>query len=79
MKELEAAVLTGRFHHDGNPVLTWCVGNVVAQADRNGNIAPTRESDGRKIDCAVALINAMVRAMLGSENPYTGGVGLRGL
>ena len=79
MKELEAAVLTGRFHHDGNPVLRWCVGNVIARADRNGNIAPDRESDGKKIDAGVALINAMVRAMLGSETPYTDGSGLREL
>lgn len=79
MKELEAAVLTGRLHHDGNPVLRWCVGNVVARADRNGNIAPDRESEGKKIDCAVALVNAMVRASLGSDAPYANGEGLREL
>ncbi|MEI7705387.1 MAG: terminase TerL endonuclease subunit [Deltaproteobacteria bacterium] len=76
MQELEAAVLDGRLHHDGNPLLRWCVGNVVARADRNGNIAPDRESDGKKIDCAVALINAMVRGMLGSEQAYANGEGL---
>ena len=76
MQEIEAAVLDGRLHHDGNPVLRWCVGNVVARADRNGNIAPDRESDGKKIDCAVALINAMVRAMLGGEAAYANGEGL---
>ena len=79
MKEIEASVLTGRLHHDGNPVLTWCVGNVVARADRNGNIAPDRENDSKKIDAGVALINAMVRAMLGSESAYSGGQGLREL
>jgi phage terminase large subunit-like protein len=77
MKEVEAAVLTGRLHHDGNPVLRWCVGNLIARADRNGNVAPDRESDGKKIDAGVALINAMVRAMLGSDSAYAGGTGLR--
>ena len=23
MKELEAAIASGRFHHDGNPIMTW--------------------------------------------------------
>lgn len=79
MKELEAAVLTGRLHHTGDPVLRWCIGNLVGRTDRNGNVAPDRESDGKKIDAAVALINALVRAMLGTESAYSGGQGLREL
>ena len=31
MKELEAAIESGRFHHDGNPIMTWCIGNVVGK------------------------------------------------
>jgi phage terminase large subunit-like protein len=76
MMELEAAIQQGRFHHDGNPVLTWCIGNVVVKPDRNGNIAPNKEGEARKIDAAVALINAMVRAMLGGEQTYSAGEGL---
>jgi phage terminase large subunit-like protein len=34
MKELEALVLAGRFHHDGDPVLAWMVSNVVCHRDR---------------------------------------------
>ena len=64
MKELEAAVLSGRLKHDGNPLLRWAIGNVVCRVDRNGNIAPDREGDSRKIDPAVALINALVRAQI---------------
>ena len=79
MQEVEAAVLDGRLHHDGNPLLRWCVGNVIARADRNGNIAPDRENDGKKIDAAVALINAMVRAMLGGNPAYADGEGLQSL
>ncbi|HGU0479000.1 TPA: replication protein, partial [Escherichia coli] len=24
----KAAIESGRFHHDGNPIMTWCIGNV---------------------------------------------------
>jgi len=29
--ELDAAMGAGRLRHDGNPVLTWCIGNVVGR------------------------------------------------
>ena len=51
----------GRIAHDGNPVLAWCVGNVVGQEDRRGNLFPTKQRDG-KIDAAVALLIAIVCA-----------------
>lgn len=31
MREIEAALVAGRFHHDGNPIMTWCFQNVVAK------------------------------------------------
>lgn len=31
MKELEAAIESGRFHHDGNPIMSWCISNVVGK------------------------------------------------
>lgn len=71
MKELEAATLSGRLHHDGNPVLRMCVANLVARSDRNGNIVPDREDETKKIDLAVALVNALVRAMV-IEPPQDG-------
>ena len=64
MKEVEAAVLGGRFHHTGDPVLAWAIGNVVVKPDANDNIFPRKE-DGRinKIDPASALFNAMYPAL----------------
>jgi phage terminase large subunit-like protein len=62
MAELEAAVLSGRFRHDGSPVMRWCMGNVIARIDKLGNMAPSRANDERKIDGAVALLDGMVRA-----------------
>jgi phage terminase large subunit-like protein len=76
MKELEAAVLDGRLAHDGSPVAAMCIGNLVARPDRNGNIAPDRENEYKKIDVAVALVNAMSRAMVRESPVYTPDRGL---
>ena len=58
--ELDAAMRAGRLRHDGDPVLAWCIGNVVGQEDRRGNLFPTKQRDG-KIDAAVALLMAIGR------------------
>jgi phage terminase large subunit-like protein len=65
MKEVEAAVLGRRFHHNGDPVLAWAVSCVIARADFNDNIFPRKEKNGiSKIDPASALFNAISRAMV---------------
>ncbi|WP_249976086.1 terminase large subunit [Vreelandella olivaria] len=65
MKELEAAILTGRFHHDGHPIMTWCVGNVVGKylPGNDDVVRPIKQGSHNKIDGAVALIMAIGRAM----------------
>ncbi|MBD2810498.1 terminase large subunit, partial [Xenorhabdus sp. Vera] len=66
MKELEAAIQSGRFHHDGHPIMSWCLGNVVGKT-MGGNddiVRPIKEQKDSKIDGAVALIMAMGRAIL---------------
>jgi len=63
MKELEAATLDGRMHHDGNPIMTWCISNVVAHLDANDNVFPRKDRPENKIDGAVALIIALARAL----------------
>lgn len=71
MKEIEAEVLDDRFYHDGNPVTTWMVGNVVAKMDAKENVYPRKENDNDKhckIDGVVAAIMAMGRAMLDEDN-----------
>jgi phage terminase large subunit-like protein len=62
MKELEAAVADGRFHYNGDPLLTWAISNVVAHPDKNDNLFPNKETKDNKIDPATALITAMNRA-----------------
>jgi phage terminase large subunit-like protein len=66
MQELEAAVADGRFHHDGNPVLTWCMGNVmVTESNTTGLLSmPEKKRANNKIDAAVALFYGLSRAML---------------
>ena len=66
MKELEAAIQAGRFHHDGNSLMTWCIGNVIGK-NLPGNddmVRPVKESADQKIDGAVALIMTIARAMV---------------
>jgi phage terminase large subunit-like protein len=63
MKWVEAMVLAGRLHHNGDPVLTWMMGNVTARVDAKDNVFPRKERLDNKIDGAVALIIAMGRAM----------------
>jgi phage terminase large subunit-like protein len=64
MKQLEKALLDGKLRHDGNPVLSWCMGNVVVKIDKKENIFATKERDSEKIDGADALITAFARAMM---------------
>jgi phage terminase large subunit-like protein len=71
MKELEAAISSGRFHHDGNPIMTWNISNVVGK-NLQGNddvVRPVKQKAINKIDGAVALIMAMGEAMLQMRTP----------
>ena len=63
MKELDAMVRSGQFHHDGDPVLTWMVSNVVCHMDNKENIYPRKERPENKIDGVIALITAMSLAL----------------
>lgn len=73
MKELEAAIMSGRFHHDGNPIMTWCMGNVIGK-NIPGNddiVRPIKQGNDNKIDGAVAAIMAVGRAMVPPEQEQT--------
>jgi len=65
MKELEALVRTGRFHHDGSPVLAFCTSCVTVAEDYKGNIFPRRDRNDAKqrIDLLIALLMAFSRRM----------------
>jgi phage terminase large subunit-like protein len=70
MKELEAAIYDGRFHHDGHPVLRWCMSNVLTRETAAGNYTmPDKARPEAKIDAAVALFIAMTQARLAPVAP----------
>jgi phage terminase large subunit-like protein len=72
MKEIDAVVNAGRFHHDGNPAYIWMMSNVEVQEDRNENIFPRKSRASNKIDAAVATIVAMNRALAAEPAPAAG-------
>ncbi len=63
---LDTAMRSGRLAHDGNPVLSRCIGNVVGQEDRRGNLVPAKVRENR-IDAAVALLMAIGRAQASDD------------
>lgn len=65
MKELEAAIEAGRFHHDGNPVMTWCISNVIGKHIPGDDdvVRPIKQGNENKIDGAVGLIMAVGRLL----------------
>lgn len=69
MKELVAAIASGRFHHDGNPILSWMVGNVMSKPDANGNDFPRKQKNAMKIDGAVCLLMGINRIMALAGEP----------
>lgn len=83
MKELEAAIMSGRFHHDGHPIMTWCISNVIGK-NLPGNddvVRPIKQGNDNKIDGAIALMMAIGRVMVSIDSDegisiYEQGVGI---
>ncbi|ECF6595008.1 terminase large subunit, partial [Salmonella enterica] len=72
MREIEAAIAAGRFHHDGNPLMTWCISNVVGKylPGSDDVVRPVKEGAGNKIDGAVGLMMGVGRAMLNEPKDF---------
>lgn len=72
MKEVEGLILDGKLYHDGNPLLTWTMGNVAMKKDAKDNVFPRKEHEGEdcKIDGAVALI--MAKGLAGQADDSAG-------
>lgn len=68
MRELEAAIPSGRFHHPGHPVLDWMASNVIARsAGADDRQRPVKEDPNQKIDGIVALLMALHRAIANED------------
>lgn len=62
-KELQRKAYQGKvgkpvIRHN-NPVMDWCLSNVVLAEDPSGNIKPDKKNSADKIDCVAACVNAM--------------------
>tara|TARA_R100000789_G_scaffold2978_2_gene6596 strand:- start:14141 stop:15685 length:1545 start_codon:yes stop_codon:yes gene_type:complete len=68
---LEKLVIDGELVHSGNPVMDYCMSNVVCESDAAENIRPSnrlrRKQD--KIDGAIALIISLGMAMWDDSSP----------
>ena len=58
-KAVDVTMREHRFRHDGNPVLAWCLSNVVGHRDAKDNVFPRKELPEHKIDAAIGLIMAL--------------------
>ena len=68
MKALEEYYFARKFHHGGDPVLTWNAANLVPRLDVNMNKAPDRKRSADKIDGMVALLMGLARAVLATQS-----------
>jgi len=71
MCEFEAAIISGRLHHNDNPVMNWMLTNLHAKRDTNGNCKPRKEDQKKKIDGMIAAIMAIGRCMQTEETVYS--------
>lgn len=67
-KWFETAVASKTIHHNGDPLLSWAVGNTCVKTDAYENTSPNKGLSRKRIDPCVALIMA-IGAWLGSEAP----------
>ena len=81
MKELEAAIESNRIHHDGNPLLSWCISNVMARYSPGNDdlIRPVRYNIESKIDGAVALIMAIGHSINKKQTTLSQQIELHGI
>ena len=68
-RELEKLIVSKKLAHGGNPVTRWMAANVAVAQDPAGNLRPAKDKSTERIDGIVALIMAIGRAMLPTEQP----------
>lgn len=62
--QVENLVLEKKLRHDGNPVMTWMVSNLVVKVSKFNELrAPTKERPENKIDGPIAMLMALGRAL----------------
>jgi phage terminase large subunit-like protein len=69
IRDMLEAIKDGRFTHDGNPLLRWCVNNAVVIRDRSDRWMYDKRDSSEKIDPVVALTMAFRMASLAPARP----------
>ncbi len=67
LNRLEAAILSRKFRHDGNPILRWNFENAEVQLDSNGNRTLHKGLSTDRIDGCFATWMAVDRASFGND------------
>ena len=78
-KTLDELIRKGKIRHNGSPLLKWCLGNVVAKEDANGNVYPRKTHERLKIDPIVALLMALASQIQDEKKMSVYDVEKRGL
>ena len=72
--QVENLVLAGKLRHDGNPVMTWMISNLVVKVSKFNELrAPVKDRPENKIDGAIALLIALGRALAQQSDTITQG------
>jgi hypothetical protein len=72
VKAVERLVLSKNIIHDNNPVLRWCMSNVILKVDAAGNAKCDKSKSRERIDLVIALLMALEEC---SKNNHENGVG----
>jgi len=67
IKDLTQAIASGRFRHDGDDLLRWCVGNAAIHKNRKGEWMFDKSGASEKIDPIVAMTMAFRICSLAPE------------
>lgn len=67
MKTLDGLIRARRIRHNGDPVMSWMVSNVVAREDAKENVYPRKDRAENKIDGVIALLMALGRSTVAGE------------
>ena len=68
MKQMDGLIRSRKTAHNGDPVYTWMLSNVVAKPDAKDNVYPRKDREENKIDGPVAHMMALARFMTGSAS-----------
>jgi phage terminase large subunit-like protein len=67
-REFERLILCGKVVIDDNPITRYCLRNVELRMDFNGNVKPLKNSEKKKIDGVISMLQALAGKMEADRN-----------